>query len=69
MSEQLVYRLLEIGFALWDIGMAREDVVRAVKAKQDSGATPEQVVDFLRDLRNEAAAAARKAVADKLAGK
>jgi hypothetical protein len=62
MSEIVLMKLLDFGLTALSVGLERQAVLDAAKARLDAGDTPEQVADFLVGLRNEAIAKAQAAI-------
>ena len=53
MNEQLVATILLYGIQLFQAGMARSEIVDAVRAKEVEGQTPEQISAYLKALADE----------------
>ena len=62
MSEIALLNLLDFGLPALSVGLERQAVLDAAKARIALGDTPEQVADFLVGMRNDAIAKAQKAI-------
>ena len=62
MSETALLKLLDFGLTALSVGLERQAVLDAAKARIALGDTPEQVADFLVGMRNDAIAKAQKAI-------
>jgi glycine cleavage system protein P-like pyridoxal-binding family len=63
-AEVIVWKLLDLGFDLMAMGWKREAIVAEAKAKQEAGASAEDIAKWLRDMRVQSAALARKEIAE-----
>ena len=52
MSEVLIYKLLDVGFTLLEMGLSRDAIVAKVKEQEDAGATPAQIDAFIVKMRD-----------------
>jgi hypothetical protein len=61
-SELVLMKLLDFGLTAAQVGLERQAVLDAAQARLAAGDTPEQVVDYLVQMRDEARKAAEEAV-------
>ena len=61
MTEAMILRLLDFGLTALSVGIERQAILDRVAALQKEGATPEQLVDGLRQMRDAAIAKAEEA--------
>lgn len=60
----VIWKLLDLGFDLLAFGMKREEIVAEARAKLEAGATPDEVAQWLHDMRKQKAAETRQEVND-----
>ena len=59
MSEVAILKLLDMGLTALSVGLERQAILDRVADMQKAGATPEELVEGLRKLRDEAILAAQ----------
>jgi len=62
MTEIALLKLLDFGLTALSVGLERQAVLDAAKARLAAGDSPEQVADFLVGMRNDAIAKAQAAI-------
>ena len=62
MNEAVILRLLDIGLTAASFGIERQAVLDAATARVAAGDSPEQVADFLVNMRDDAIAKAQEAI-------
>lgn len=62
MTDALIYKLVDLAFNALAVGLERDLILTKVKEMESSGATPEQVAEALRGMRDQAIQKAQEAI-------
>lgn len=62
MTEVVIWKLLDLAFNVASVTMEREAVVAKVKALEEGGASPAEILAELTKMRDDAIAAAQRAI-------
>lgn len=62
MNEAALFKLLDVGFTLLQVGLEREAVLARVQKLEQEGATAEQITEALVKMRDEAIDNAQKVI-------
>ena len=54
MLESTMWKVVDVALTLVQIGLEREAIVNAVKAREAAGDSPEQVIAYMTAIRNAA---------------
>lgn len=62
MNEAALFRLVDLALNIFSLTLERDAIVSKVKEMEDSGASPQQVADALKDMRDQAILKAQDAI-------
>ena len=58
----VIYKLIDLALDALAIGLERSVIIDGVRAQEAAGKTPDEIADYLKNLRDEALAKAESAV-------